>query len=93
MLVLFDLLIKVMTNRIYSLLFITKLRFRTTVRDIPPFLLQRLGLEWTSMDLSGLSPKAPSAMISTNSGIIKDPGTYSRSPCYGAGEQNRFCRC
>ena len=35
-----------------------ELRFCTIVRDIPPFLPQRLGLEWTSMALSGLSPKA-----------------------------------
>ena len=66
-----------------------ELRFRTTARDIPPFLPQRLGLEWTFLDLSGLEPQAPNAVISTNPSNIKDPGICLRSPIYGAGEGNR----
>ena len=66
-----------------------ELRFRTTARDIPPFLPQHLGLEWTLLDLSGLEPQAPNAVISTNQSNIKDPGICLRSPIYGAGEGNR----
>ena len=33
-----------------------ELRFRTTARDIPPFLPQCFGLEWAFMDLGGLEP-------------------------------------
>ena len=66
-----------------------ELRFRTTARDIPPFLPQRLGLEWTFLDLSGLEPQASNAVFSTNLSNIKDSGIYLRSPIYGAGEGNR----
>ena len=41
------------------------------------------------MDLSGLEPQAPNAVISTNQSNIKDPGICLRSPIYGAGEGNR----
>ena len=77
----------------YLFIFIRpKLRFRIIIRDIPPLLPQQHGSVWISMNLNGLCTNVLSAVFSKKPGKIKDSGENVRSPIYGAGEQNHFCR-